>query len=123
MCAINVSSGLLLSPSRLGQSTQRAMPRKIRAPHPVAADDDLLDSFKQSAGVKPVGFDDEEPEVAEPTLDELVAKMPQYEKVSRHRPQPSALTQPSALCHSPQLRPVPLTLTPSSRSMQTLFCP
>ena len=93
LCAVSVSYGLLLSPSvRLSPSTQRALPQRIRVPHPAAAEDDLLDSFRKASPapaeeqIKPLGLEDDfrnelEPEIVEPTFGELVAKMPQYEKV------------------------------------------
>ena len=94
LCAIHISSGLLLSPSAaLSPSAQRALPRRVRVSHLVAAEeDDLLASFRQSTeptkdqALKQAESlrDDDEPEILEPTLQELVAKMPQYEKVRRH---------------------------------------
>ena len=93
LCAIHISSGLLLSPSAaLSPSAQRALPRRVRVSHLVAAEeDDLLASFRQSTeptkdqALKQAESlrDDDEPEILEPTLQELVAKMPQYEKVRR----------------------------------------
>ena len=108
LCAIHASSGLLLSPSTLNPSMQRALPRRVRVPHLVAAEDDLLDSFRKSTApagdqaTKPrLGLDDDEPEMSESTLQELVAKMPQYEKVRR---QASALhLSPSRVSHSPHV--------------------
>ena len=94
LCAIHVSSGLLLSPSpALSPLALRALPRRVRVSHLVAAEeDDLLASFRQSTeptkdqALKQAESlrDDDEPEILEPTLQELVAKMPQYEKVRRH---------------------------------------
>ena len=93
LCAIHISSGLLLSPSAaLSPSAQRALPRRVRVSHLVAAEeDDLLASFRQSTeptkdqALKQAESlrDDDEPEILEPSLQELVAKMPQYEKVRR----------------------------------------
>ena len=93
LCAIHVSSGLLLSPSAaLSPSAQRALPRRVRVSHLVAAEeDDLLASFRQSTAptedqaLKQAESlrDDDEPEILEPSFQELVAKMPQYEKVRR----------------------------------------
>ena len=93
LCAIHVSSGLLLSPSpALSPLARRALPRRVRVSHLVAAEeDDLLASFRQSTeptkdqALKQAESlrDDDEPEILEPSLQELVAKMPQYEKVRR----------------------------------------
>jgi hypothetical protein len=99
LCAIHVSSGLLLSPSAaLSPSAQRALPRRVRVSHLVAAEeDDLLASFRQSTAptedqaLKQAESlrDDDEPEILEPSFQELVAKMPQYEKVGLR---PASLT-------------------------------
>ena len=111
LCAIHVSSGLLLSPSAaLSPSAQRALPRRVRVSHLVAAEeDDLLASFRQSTAptedqaLKQAESlrDDDEPEILEPSFQELVAKMPQYEKVAA-RPLP-CFSHPHA-SHGP--RPV-----------------
>ena len=102
LCAIHVSSGLLLSPSAaLSPSAQRALPRRVRVSHLVAAEeDDLLASFRQSTAptedqaLKQAESlrDDDEPEILEPSFQELVAKMPQYEKVPGLRPASLTLT-------------------------------
>ena len=91
LCAIHASSGLLLSPSvALSPSAQRALPRRLRVLPPVAAeDDDLLASFRASTAPtedqalkRAESLRDDEPEIIEePSMEELIAKMPVYEKV------------------------------------------
>ena len=93
LCAIHASSGLLLSPSvALSPSAQRALPRRLRVLPPVAAeDDDLLASFRASTAPtedqalkRAESLRDDEPEIIEePSIEELVAKMPGYQKVRR----------------------------------------
>ena len=91
LCAIHASSGLLLSPSvALSPSAQRALPRRLRVLPPVAAeDDDLLASFRASTAPtedqalkRAESLRDDEIEIIEePSIEELVAKMPGYQKV------------------------------------------
>ena len=93
LCAIHASSGLLLRPSvALSSSTQRALPRRLRVWPPVAAeDDDLLASFRASTAPtedqalkRAESLRDDEIEIIEePSIEELVAKMPGYQKVRR----------------------------------------
>ena len=93
LCAIHASSGLLLSPSvALSPSAQRALPRRLRVLPPVAAeDDDLLASFRASTAPtedqalkRAESLRDDEIEIIEePSIEELVAKMPGYQKVRR----------------------------------------
>ena len=93
LCAIHASSGLLLGPSvALSPSAQRALPRRLRVLPPVAAeDDDLLASFRASTAPtedqalkRAESLRDDEPDIIEePSIEELVAKMPGYQKVRR----------------------------------------
>ena len=93
LCAIHASSGLLLSSSvALSPSAQRALPRRLRVLPPVAAeDDDLLASFRASTAPtedqalkRAESLRDDEIEIIEePSIEELVAKMPGYQKVRR----------------------------------------
>ena len=112
LCAIHASSGLLLSPSvALSSSTQRALPRRLRVLPPVAAeDDDLLASFRASTAPtedqalkRAESLRDDEIEIIEePSIEELIAKMPGYQKVRRRAT--ALLLSPS---HSSRASPCP----------------
>ena len=112
LCAIHASSGLLLSPSvALSPSAQRALPRRLRVLPPVAAeDDDLLASFRASTAPtedqalkRAESLRDDEIEIIEePSIEELIAKMPGYQKVRRRAT--ALLLSPS---HSSRASPCP----------------
>ena len=112
LCAIHVSSGLLLSPSvALSPSAQRALPRRLRVLPPVATeDDDLLASFRASTAPtedqalkRAESLRDDEIEIIEePSIEELIAKMPGYQKVRRRAT--ALLLSPS---HSSRASPCP----------------
>ena len=112
LCAIHASSGLLLSPSvALSPSAQRALPRRLRVLPPVATeDDDLLASFRASTAPtedqalkRAESLRDDEIEIIEePSIEELIAKMPGYQKVRRRAT--ALLLSPS---HSSRASPCP----------------